>query len=151
MSSKSVAQLGDPAWAHDATLATAAGRRAAHDRLDERLAEWCATRDARATAARLASVGIPAAHVVDARDIAHNPQMQHRGFFEIEDHPVTGPHPIPVLPFRFRGRTDGWMRSPAPTLGQHNDEVLGGILGLTDDERRTLRAGGVIGDRPRGA
>lgn len=143
-------ELGDPDWARDAALATEVGRRVAHDLLDERLTEWCATRDARATAERLASTGIPAAPVVDARDIAHNPQLQHRGFFEVEDHPVTGPNPLPMLPFQFRDRAAGWMRRPSPTLGQHNDEVLGGILGLTDAERRALRDDGVIGDRPRG-
>jgi crotonobetainyl-CoA:carnitine CoA-transferase CaiB-like acyl-CoA transferase len=143
------AELGDPVWARDPALATEAGRRAAHDTIDEQLAAWCASRDARATAERLASIGIPAGNVVDARDIASNPQLNHRGFFEVEDHPVTGRHPLPILPFRFRARTGGWMRSPAPTLGQHNDEVLGGIVGLTADELRALRDDAVIGDRPR--
>jgi crotonobetainyl-CoA:carnitine CoA-transferase CaiB-like acyl-CoA transferase len=145
------AELANPDWAADPSLATDAGRRAAHDRLDEHLTAWCAHQDARATAERFASVGIPAAVVVDARDVAHNPQLNHRGFFEIEDHPVTGPHPLPMLPFQFRGRTDGWMRGPAPTLGQHNREILGGELGLSDDELAVLRADHVIGDHPLGA
>ncbi|HEV3450385.1 MAG TPA: CoA transferase [Acidimicrobiia bacterium] len=143
-------ELDDPAWARDPALATAAGRRAAHDALDTQLTAWCATQDARAVAERLAAAGVPAGYVIDARDIAHNPQMLHRGLFEVEEHPVTGSHPIPTLPFRFRDRARGWLRRPAPTLGQHNDDVLGGLLGLGPDDLAALRAAGVIGERPRG-
>ena len=144
------AELGDRAWARDPALATDAGRRAAHDALDEHLTRWCAERDARGTAEQLAAAGVPAAHVVDAREIAHNPQLVHHGFFEVEDHPVTGSHPLPVLPFQFRSRSAPWLRSAAPLLGQHNDEVLGGLLGLGESELADLRAAGVIGDRPKG-
>jgi len=144
------AELGDPDWARDAALARDAGRRAAHDVLDQRLTDWCSTQDARATAARLAAAGVPAGYVDDAREVAHNPQLLHHGFFEVEDHPVTGSHPLPVLPFQFRSRTEPWLRSAAPLLGQHNDEVLGGLLGLGSAELAELRASGVIGDRPKG-
>jgi crotonobetainyl-CoA:carnitine CoA-transferase CaiB-like acyl-CoA transferase len=144
-------ELGDPEWARDPALATAEGRRVAHDRIDEELRRWCGTQDARARAERLAAAGVPAGYVEDARDVAHNPQMLHRGLFEIEHHPVTGAHPIPTLPFRFRARGEGWLRRPTPTLGQHNVEVLGGLLGLSADELDALRAAGVIGDRPRGS
>ena len=142
--------LDDPVWARDAALATAAGRRAAHDAIDEGLAAALATRDARELSEALASRGVPAGRVVDARETALNPQMRHRGFFEVEEHPVTGSHPIPVMPFRFRHHPEPWLRRPAPTLGQHNHEVLGGILGLTDDELAELEASGIVGTRPSG-
>jgi crotonobetainyl-CoA:carnitine CoA-transferase CaiB-like acyl-CoA transferase len=144
--------LGDPAWARDHALATLDGRRAAHDRIDEELAAWCATRDAAATADELSEAGIPAGYVIDARDVVKNPQLRHRGYAEVEEHPVTGAHPIPMVPFRFRTRRDtGWLRRPSPTLGQHNDEILGGELGLTDAELAGLRDAGQIGERPVGA
>jgi crotonobetainyl-CoA:carnitine CoA-transferase CaiB-like acyl-CoA transferase len=144
-------ELGDPDWARDPALATIDGRRAAHDRLDGELSRWCAAQSAGDTAARLAAAGVPAADVVDAREVAHNPQMLHRGLFETEHHPVTGSHPIPTLPFRFRDRQEGWLRRPTPTLGEHNDEVLGGLLGLSADELAALRDSAVIGDRPQGS
>jgi len=144
------AELGDPDWARDPKLSSDAGRRAAHDAIDEQLGRWCATRDARATAEQLAAAGVPAGYVDDAREIAHNPQLVHHGFFEVEDHPVTGSHPLPVLPFQFRSRSQPWLRGPAPLLGEHNQEVLGGLLGLGDAELAELRAAGVIGDRPKG-
>jgi crotonobetainyl-CoA:carnitine CoA-transferase CaiB-like acyl-CoA transferase len=84
--------------------------------------------------------------------VSANTQMNHRGLFEVEDHPVTGPHPVPIVPFRFASRAgQGWLRRPAPTLGQHNGEVLHELLGLTDGELANLRDVGLIGDRPVGA
>ncbi|MEX2267106.1 MAG: CoA transferase [Acidimicrobiia bacterium] len=143
--------LGSPDWADDPALATADGRRGAHDHIDEAIARFCKDRDARELAEELAARGVPAGYVADGRDIAVNPQMVHRGLFEIEDHAVTGPHNIPTVPFRFKRHDDGWLRRPSPTLGQHNDEVLRELLGLTDDELDQLRADQLIGDRPVGA
>jgi crotonobetainyl-CoA:carnitine CoA-transferase CaiB-like acyl-CoA transferase len=61
---------------------------------------------------------------------------------------VTGEHELPALPFRFR-RVDHWLHRPAPTLGQHNDEVLTEI-GLRPEEITDLRAAGIVGERPTG-
>ena len=72
-----------------------------------------------------------------------------RGYFELVEHPVAGTHPIPTLPWRARG-VDRWIRRPAPLLGQHNAEVLGGRLGCTDAELAALTEDGVIGTRPVG-
>ncbi|HWF15425.1 MAG TPA: CoA transferase, partial [Acidimicrobiales bacterium] len=99
----------------------------------------------------LADHGVPAAPVLAPREIAHNPQMRARGFFETIEHPVVGTHALPGLPFRLSDRHAGWLRSPPPTLGQHNDEVLRDVLGLGDDEIGALRSAGIIGDRPVGA
>jgi len=144
--------LENPEWTADPALATAAGRFAAHDRIDEHLARWCETRDAREVAEMLATQGIPAGYVEDARDIARNPQLGERGFLEVEEHPITGAHPIPMVPFRYEGRRGRpWIRRPSPTLGEHNDEILGTELGLTPDELAHLRTLEIIGERPVGS
>jgi crotonobetainyl-CoA:carnitine CoA-transferase CaiB-like acyl-CoA transferase len=63
---------------------------------------------------------------------------------------VLGSLPVFGMPFRLTGR-DRWNERPAPGMGEHNDEVLRGLLGLSDDELHALAAAGVIGDRPAGA
>jgi len=145
-----VALLGRPAWATDAALATAAGRRAAQDRVDAALAEWCRPQERDALVETLLARGIPAAPVLPARDAAANPQMRARGFFEPVAHPLLGTHEIPRLPTRFSALGPRWYRIPAPTLGQHTEAVLREWLGLDDGALAALRAGGVIGERPAG-
>jgi crotonobetainyl-CoA:carnitine CoA-transferase CaiB-like acyl-CoA transferase len=73
--------------------------------------------------------------------------MNARAFWEEVTHPVVGPKRFPGWPIRYASRSVPWFRRPAPLLGQHNDEVLGG-LGVTDEELAALRADQVIGTRP---
>ena len=86
--------------------------------------------------------------MADPRTASLHPQHAARGFFEEIEHPVVGRQPIPGVPFRYAS-VERWLRRPAPTLGQHNRELLGGLLGLDDAELAALEAEGVIGTRPR--
>jgi crotonobetainyl-CoA:carnitine CoA-transferase CaiB-like acyl-CoA transferase len=141
--------LGDPGWAADPALATHAGRRAAHDAIDARLRPVFAAREREVAIAELVAAGIPAGAVVDPRAAHAHPQLAARGFFEEVAHPVVGEHAIPALPFRYAS-VARWIRSPAPTLGQHGREVLGSLLGLGAAELDALESARVIGERPEG-
>jgi crotonobetainyl-CoA:carnitine CoA-transferase CaiB-like acyl-CoA transferase len=142
----------------DPALADHAGRQAQHDRLDDALAAWAAAQQLDDAVERLVAAGIPAAPARDPRLTARHPQFAARGYHQLVDHPVTGPLPIPTLPFRIHGdgsegnggSSEGWVRRPAPRFGQHSDEVLTGLLGLDPAELAARRADGTIADRPSG-
>jgi crotonobetainyl-CoA:carnitine CoA-transferase CaiB-like acyl-CoA transferase len=111
---------------------------------------WCATRAASDAAEELIAAGVPAAVVIHAAAVDENEQLRARGFYEILDHPVTGRQLLPSIPLRFARRGFRWHRTPPPTLGQHNEEVLGGLLGLDADALQRLEEARVIGQRPIG-
>jgi crotonobetainyl-CoA:carnitine CoA-transferase CaiB-like acyl-CoA transferase len=138
--------LGSPEWSRRPEWATAAGRRGDLDKIDELLAEWCATRTTGEIVERLWSAGVPAAAVVHPSEQLAFEQLQARGFFETVDRAFSGRSVHVTFPFRLPADEGRRHRQPAPTLGQHNDEVLGGLLGLSDDELADLRAAGVIGE-----
>jgi len=113
---------------------------------------WAATQPVAEAEAALVAAGVPCAEVVSPGAVDRNPQLRARGFFEPMDRAVVGSLHVPGLPYRFASRGDApWHRAAAPTLGEHNDEVLGGELGLGDDERERLRNEAVIGEWPAGA
>ena len=140
--------LGDPAWAADAALDTHRGRRAAHDEIDGHLRAWAADRDLDDAVEHLIVAGVPAAPARDHRLIDRHPQHLARGFQQEVDHPIVGPHTPPGPPFRYRS-VERWVRTGAPTLGQHNDEVLDEV-GVGEAERRRFEADNVIGTQPLG-
>jgi crotonobetainyl-CoA:carnitine CoA-transferase CaiB-like acyl-CoA transferase len=93
---------------------------------------------------------VPVSVVADpCRLLEQSPQLQARGAFEAPRHPVVGAMPMPSLPFRYAS-VDRWLHTPAPTVGQHNEEVLCGLLGLSKDELAALEGDGVLGTRPEG-
>jgi len=142
--------LGDPDWAVAPALETLAGRQNAHDTIDASLRTWTRTRERAGLVEELRARGIPASEVADpCRLLEANPQLRARSYFETPEHPVVGAMPLPSLPFRYAG-TERWIRTPAPTLGQHNERVLCGILGLSSSELRALEDEGVLGSRPEG-
>ena len=136
------------AWARDTTLASARGRRAAHDAIDEALGAWLRDRSAEEAADLLRAAGVPAQAVVNAHFVSPNPQLEHRGFFQTMEHAVAGKLRHPGLPMSFSGLPRALHPRPAPCLGQDNEAVLSGELGLTKEAIEALQAAGVIGTRP---
>jgi crotonobetainyl-CoA:carnitine CoA-transferase CaiB-like acyl-CoA transferase len=139
--------LGDPEWAMDDAYLTEAGRRSGQDVLDKNLAAWCRDRDAAEIVASIWPHGVPVARVTPAVDADSLEQHVARGFFESVVHPITGTQLHIGYPVRLERGPRRMHRSPAPTLGEHNEAVFCGLLGLTGEELRQLEEEAVIGTR----
>jgi crotonobetainyl-CoA:carnitine CoA-transferase CaiB-like acyl-CoA transferase len=122
-----------------------AERRAQHDVIDTVLGAWCADRPAAALADQLAAAGVPAAAVLHPHELADAPPVQASGLYEWVEHPVAGRIRVTGYPLRSSSGPARWHRRPAPLLGEHNREILAGLLGRTDEEIAALAADGVIG------
>ena len=125
--------IGEPDWAKDERFDEAAGRLAHQDEIEKWLGEWTQTRPPKAVMDILVSEGVPAGIVQRSSDLQQDPQLAHRGFFRNLDHQEMGAIPYPGHQFRISGYDSG-PRSAAPVLGQHNEEVLRDLLGMTDEE-----------------
>ena len=79
----------------------------------------------------------------DAGDLYECPHLDKRDFFVDVDHPVAGSARYAGFGPLLLGEPYS-VRRPAPTLGQHNQEIYCGRLGLSGDDLVGLRAGGVI-------
>ena len=128
--------------------AALADRYAARHRFDELIEPWCGGLPAAEVVERLNSFGVPAAELEISRGGDRNPQVNARGFYEAVEHPLAGTHRFPAFPVRFGRQPDRWFARPAPTLGEHNAEVLGGLLGVDEEELARLEAAQIIGTRP---
>jgi crotonobetainyl-CoA:carnitine CoA-transferase CaiB-like acyl-CoA transferase len=137
--------LGEPEWAQDPALVTAAGRRAAHDELDAHLAAWCRARPADEVIDTLWPAGVPVGRVMQPHQQADLTPIAERQFFEVVDHPVIGACRYSTLPIRFSRGPDRLHQRHAPLLGEHNDELLTS-LGLNPAEIDELAATGIIGN-----
>ena len=144
-----VEALGRPGWAADDELEAAAGRRRRHDEIDEHLGQWCATRTGDEIVETLWGAGVPVAKVMQPHRVGDLPQLVHRGFYELVDHPVNPTARHSTLPMRISTGPARIHRTAAPLLGQHNREVLSG-LGLSEDEIVDLEDQGIIGTAPAG-
>ena len=142
--------MGRPSWTDDDRFGSVAARRAAADDIDRRLQDWFSGQDLRCAVESLAGAGIPAAPVVSPSLVTENPQLADRKFFELLDHPRTGPGRYPRPPFAPLDGRSNWLMRPPPTLGEHNGEVLRDRCGLTDQDLAHLALAGVIGTRPKG-
>jgi len=137
-----VEMMGSPEWAEWEVFANAFVRASNWDALKPFIAEWVAdwTVDDLYRAAQERRV--PFAPVSTMADLLDSPHLKARGFFVELAHPVAGAAKYPGAPYKLGG-TPWEIRSPAPTLGQHNETVLGG-LGVKPDEIIALRGAGVI-------
>jgi benzylsuccinate CoA-transferase BbsF subunit len=130
-------------WAGQEAFATLLGRKAGEDQLDARIAEWTRAWDAKTLMQTLQAVGVPAGMVNDTRDLFDDAQLQHRGHFQYLDHAEIGRYASEKSEFNL-SRTPGKLDRPAPLMGEHNAYVLRELVGLTEQEYRSLEADGVL-------
>lgn len=137
------AAMGTPELASDPRWATLAQRAAGAEEINGIVAAWVATRSAEEVETACIAHGVPVATIYDAADILADPHMAVRGDLVTVDDPVAGPLRQQAPYPRLDGKRPS-APSPAPSLGQHNEEVWGRLLGLSADELAELRRAGVI-------
>ena len=121
----------------------AADRLARRDELDRAVGAWTQSRAARAIMWQLQAIGVPAAATYNMLDVLNDPQLEARQFWQMLDREYVGRQPHPVAPYR-TGEAPCAIQTPAPTLGQHNKQVLTELLGLTDEDLARLTEAGVM-------
>ncbi|MBM3342389.1 MAG: CoA transferase [Betaproteobacteria bacterium] len=143
--------IGQAALAADPRFATAAGRHTHHDAIDDIITQWTATVSKIEAMQRLQAAGVPAGAVLDGRDLHFDPQLQSRGLVEMVDYPPQrgmGPRrPLLGRPWKFSAAPLS-IKGPAPAYGEHNREVLRGVLGYDETRCEALYGAGIIVDKP---
>lgn len=138
--------MGFDDWAHDPTMAVGYGRRDRLEELRSRSERWASQYTKEEILRRGLEMGATVSVVANAKDVTEIPPHLERNFFAETQHPVIGKLKTPGYLGRVY-RPDGppaprW--SPAPLLGQHNEEVLCGELDYSREDMVRLRQMAVI-------
>jgi crotonobetainyl-CoA:carnitine CoA-transferase CaiB-like acyl-CoA transferase len=154
-----IAVVDEEAWSGLLSLATSAvpalseerfatleGRLAQQDQLDDLVADWTRHLDASEATEALQAAGVPASPVMDPPQLLLDENFTELRASHVRMETPTGlttDQIFQTIPWKLPA-TPGIVRLPTPTLGQHNDEVLGGLLGLDERDLEGLRERGVI-------
>ncbi|MBT1517322.1 CoA transferase [Bradyrhizobium sp. SRL28] len=138
--------IGRPDWATDVSLRSAEARRSIEDLIERSIEAWTLTRDADQAMSVLQAARVAAGVARLPIDLLNDRHLGSRGFLQEVERAFIGLHPQPSMPIR----EDAWpyaIRTAAPTLGQHNREILSGLLGLSEGDIAQLEREGIIGTK----
>jgi formyl-CoA transferase len=135
--------MDEPGLATDERYATHSARGAAMVPLDNHIAEWTSTKSADALLETLHEHGVPAGRIFRAKDMFEDPHFAARQAIVTVPHPDFGELPMHNATPRL-SETPGSVRTAGPALGEHNDEIWGGVLGLSAGERARLTDAKII-------
>jgi formyl-CoA transferase len=134
--------IGRPDLRDDPALARNDGRAAQMERIDEAISAWTRDKHLNEILEIMESAEVPAGRIYSAADIAADPHFAARGMIEQviagDGAPLKVPGIVPKL-----SATPGAIRSPAPKLGEHTDEVLQ-AAGYSPEEISGLRKQGIV-------
>jgi crotonobetainyl-CoA:carnitine CoA-transferase CaiB-like acyl-CoA transferase len=111
--------------------------------LDAHITAWTTQLPAPEVMQRLQHAGVAAAVVHNAQTLDADVQLAHRQHYARLQHPTIGLNVVDNYGFRLSA-TPGGVQSPSPLLGQHNEYVLGELLGMSPAEIAHLQEAGVV-------
>jgi crotonobetainyl-CoA:carnitine CoA-transferase CaiB-like acyl-CoA transferase len=127
----------------DQRFATAAARREHQAELEEMVKAWARGKTRQEIWDGLRDLDYFGAPVLSTREVLEDPHIKFRQAFIVRDHRTAGPTTL-LAPWIHLSKTPASIHDDAPAIGQHTDEVLGGVLGLSARELKELREEGVI-------
>ncbi|NOT56938.1 MAG: CoA transferase, partial [Deltaproteobacteria bacterium] len=122
----------------DPRFRTMSDRKAHEDALEQLITTWTTQRDRWEITRSLQAVGVAAFPSMSSKDLVEDAHLNERGFFARLPHPGVGTQTHTGIPWILTNSPNG-VRSPAPLLGQHTDEVLRDVLGYGDADIARLR------------
>ena len=135
--------IGRPELLDDPRFATFKARVANADAINAIVGDWCRQHDAAEIEAIMVAADVPVSRALSIADIAADPHYAARADIVTVDDPTIGPVKQPAVYPRLSA-TPGEIRRGAPKLGEHNEEIYSGLLGLSAEEIGALRHEGVI-------
>lgn len=134
--------IGRPDLRSDARFETPAARFAHRDEVDALVTAWTTTRTKFEAMDELGKAGVPAAAVMDTKDLAEDDFLRSREMVVELDHPLRGKTVIPGFPVKM---SDSYVKVElAPSLGRDNLYALRDIVGLSEEEIAALQRDGVV-------
>ncbi len=154
--SKFCRATGHDEWATEDRFAGVLSRQRNAAALDKLIEAWTGEQDKYEAFHLLQRAGVIAAPVLNGKDALLDPHFKARGQFDVVDQPHQGKRPVGrhlAAKFTSTGLSAGESfaadaAGPAPTLGQHNHEVLSELLGMSDAEIAELEEQKVIATKP---
>ena len=116
--------MGNPDWSDDPKFNTRDARQKNAGELWTLLSEWTSQRSKQDIAREGQRRRIPCFPVNTVKDLMTDPHLEDRRFFVPIAHPVAGELRYPGVPYRLSETELPLGSLPAPTLGQHNREIL---------------------------
>ena len=126
--------MGHPQWATSPTFATLAGRLQHQEDIDQGIEAWSMGLEKYELTEKCQAAGVRAMPVQSSEDrVEHDPQLRHRQMYLEVEHAALGGRKMQNAPFKL-SETPAVNRLPSPLIGQHNREIVEGLLGLSHEE-----------------
>mgnify|MGYP000126743842 CR=1 FL=1 len=137
------AALGRPEWCDLERMRRKQSRLQEQKEIDRHIGWWCEQYTAKYVFDLMQRFGVPCGIVKTAEEMFRDPQLRHRRHYWFLEHPVMGRRSYDGPAFRL-SLTPGELSKPAPCLGEDNERVFKGLLGLSDAEYEELLVEGVL-------
>jgi formyl-CoA transferase len=134
--------IGHADWLEDPEFNTPEARLPKLDFVFAEIEKWTMTMSKMDVMAKLNAVNVPCGPILSMKEIAEEPALRNTGTVVEVDHPTRGKYLTVGNPIKLSDSPSDVRRSPL--LGEHTDEILKGVLGLSDTEISAARQQGAI-------
>jgi formyl-CoA transferase len=138
--------IGKPEWKEDPAYAKPEARLDKIPQIFDTIEEWTKTKTKFEVMEACNPLNIPCGPILSMKELANEPSLRETGTIVEVDHPERGKYLTVGNPIKLSDSPAEVVRSPL--LGEHTNEILGDVLGLSEEEIQEAWASGALGEMP---